>query len=174
VRRSLREELAAQLDCRPYRSWSQAANSAQYRESRSDGNSIVFISSICQHFHNPIFLRKKSANNLRITIISPYLLDVHGFNTKPFLHGTVRHLLTMSFRKIRPSFGDRSASTSNPGQSTSESTGSDPRRARGEKEAPESSTSSSRRRRVPESVTRNACLNCRKARAKVSSRPLRV
>jgi len=71
----------------------------------------------------------------------------------------------MSFRKIRPSFGDSSASTSNPSQSTSESTGSDPRRARGEKEV-DSGTSSSKRRRVPESVTRNACLNCKKARAK--------
>ncbi|PMD47099.1 hypothetical protein L207DRAFT_522551 [Hyaloscypha variabilis F] len=74
----------------------------------------------------------------------------------------------MSFRKIRPSAGDSSASTSNPSQSTSESTGSDPRRVRGEKEPAESTTSSlsSKRRRVPESVTRNACLNCKKARAK--------
>ena len=75
----------------------------------------------------------------------------------------------MSFRKIRPSFGDSSASTSNPSQPTSESTGSDPRRVRAEKEAAETSNSSlsSKRRRVPESVTRNACLNCKKARAKV-------
>jgi hypothetical protein len=82
------------------------------------------------------------------------------------------HSLIMSFRKIRPSFGDSSASTSNPSQSTSESTGSDPRRARGEKEIADSSNSSlsSKRRRVPESVTRNACLNCKKARAKVSIR----
>jgi len=72
----------------------------------------------------------------------------------------------MSFRKIRPSFGDSSASTSNPSQSTSESTGSDPRRARTGKEVDDSSTTSSKRRRVPESVTRNACLNCKKARAK--------
>ena len=77
----------------------------------------------------------------------------------------------MSFRKIRPSFGDSSTSTSNPSQSTSESTGSDPRRARGEKEV-DSGTSSSKRRRVPESVTRNACLNCKKARAKVYTRLL--
>lgn len=74
----------------------------------------------------------------------------------------------MSFRNIRPSFGESSASASNPSQSASESTGSDPRRPRGEKETPETSTSSSKRRRVPESVTRNACLNCKKARAKVS------
>jgi len=67
----------------------------------------------------------------------------------------------MSFRKIRPSFGD---SSSTPGPSTSESTGSDPRKARGEKEQ---ENSSGKRRRVPESVTRNACVNCKKARAKV-------
>ncbi|KAF8861070.1 hypothetical protein BDZ45DRAFT_286779 [Acephala macrosclerotiorum] len=75
----------------------------------------------------------------------------------------------MSFRKIRPSFGDQSsASTSSQGgQATPESssTGSDPRRIRGEKEIAEGN-SSSKRRRVPESVTRNACLNCKKARAK--------
>ncbi|PVH73256.1 hypothetical protein DL98DRAFT_431669 [Cadophora sp. DSE1049] len=72
-----------------------------------------------------------------------------------------------NFRKIRPSFGESSASASIPSQSTSESTGSDPRRPRGDKDAPaESSSSSSKRRRVPESVTRNACLNCKKARAK--------
>ncbi|KUJ10509.1 uncharacterized protein LY89DRAFT_596406 [Mollisia scopiformis] len=74
----------------------------------------------------------------------------------------------MSFRKIRPSFGESSASTSSPSQATPESssTGSDPRRARGEKEIAENSNSASKRRRVPESVTRNACLNCKKARAK--------
>ncbi|KAJ5052033.1 uncharacterized protein L3040_001793 [Drepanopeziza brunnea f. sp. 'multigermtubi'] len=72
-----------------------------------------------------------------------------------------------NFRKIRPSFGENSPSTGNPSQSTSESTGSDPRRPRGDKDTPDaSSTSSSKRRRVPESVTRNACLNCKKARAK--------
>ncbi|KAH6704353.1 hypothetical protein BKA61DRAFT_188076 [Leptodontidium sp. MPI-SDFR-AT-0119] len=72
-----------------------------------------------------------------------------------------------NFRKIRHSFGESSASASNPSQSTSESTGSDPRRPRGGKDSPaESSASSSKRRRLPESVTRNACLNCKKARAK--------
>ncbi|EKD15425.1 hypothetical protein MBM_06641 [Drepanopeziza brunnea f. sp. 'multigermtubi' MB_m1] len=72
-----------------------------------------------------------------------------------------------NFRKIRPSFGENSPSTGNPSQSTSESTGSDPRRPRGDKDTPDaSSSSSSKRRRVPESVTRNACLNCKKARAK--------
>lgn len=75
--------------------------------------------------------------------------------------------IQMSFRKIRPS-GEGSASTSNPSQSTPETTGSDPRHPRAnEKDTPESS-SSSKRRRVPESVTRNACLNCKMARAKVS------
>lgn len=76
----------------------------------------------------------------------------------------------MSFRKIRPSsFGESSASTSNP---TSESTGSDPRRIRSEKEIDHSSntTASSKRRRVPESVTRNACVNCKKARAKCDAK----
>ncbi|KAN0098964.1 hypothetical protein V8E51_014627 [Hyaloscypha variabilis] len=71
----------------------------------------------------------------------------------------------MSSRKIRPLFRDDSTSANSP-QSTPERTRSDPRRARGEKEDPESSTSFPRRRRVPESVTRNACLNCKKARAK--------
>jgi hypothetical protein len=76
--------------------------------------------------------------------------------------------MSANFRKIRPSFGDSSASASTPSQSTSESTGSDPRRNRGEKETAEASSASSKRRRVPESVTRNACLSCKKARAKVS------
>lgn len=76
----------------------------------------------------------------------------------------------MAFRKIRPSFGDSSASISTPSQSTSESTGSDLRRNRGDKEG-ESVPSTSKRRRVPDSVTRNACLNCKKARAKVCGCP---
>ena len=76
----------------------------------------------------------------------------------------------MSFRKIRPSSGDNSGSTSNPSQSTSESTGSDPRRVRSEKEVDAGGTTTIKRRRVPDSVTRNACLNCKKARAKVSCR----
>jgi len=76
--------------------------------------------------------------------------------------------MSANFRVIRPSSGgENSASASIPSQSTSESTGSDARRPRGGKETPaESSSSSSKRRRVPESVTRNACLNCKKARAK--------
>ena len=67
----------------------------------------------------------------------------------------------MAFRKIRPSVGESSTSISNP-ISTSESTGSDPRRGRGERDS-----ENPKRRKVPESITRNACLNCKKARAKV-------
>ena len=75
-----------------------------------------------------------------------------------------------NFRKIKPSSGESSASASNPSHSTSESTGSDPRRPRADKDIPaESSSSSSKHRRVPGSVTRNACLNCKKARTKVST-----
>ncbi|KAH8656216.1 hypothetical protein BGZ60DRAFT_385086 [Tricladium varicosporioides] len=71
----------------------------------------------------------------------------------------------MSFRKIRPTF-DGGASTSTPNQSTPKGiTGTDPRRQRGDKEG-EGTNSTSKRRRVPDSVTRNACLNCKKARAK--------
>lgn len=73
----------------------------------------------------------------------------------------------MSFREIRPSFGESSASISNPSNSTSESTGSGPPKARSGKVIESSSSNSSKRRRVPESVTRNACVNCKKARAKV-------
>jgi hypothetical protein len=75
----------------------------------------------------------------------------------------------MSFRNIQPASGDGSASGSNPGQSTSENTGADPRRNRDDREGGEGSSSTSKRRRVPEHVTRNACLNCKKARAKVSN-----
>jgi hypothetical protein len=92
----------------------------------------------------------------------------------------------MSFRKIRPSNFADSASPSTPSQSTttSEGTGNDPRHLRragtdidteGVSTAattivPPSSSQSNKRRRVPDSVTRNACLNCKKARAKVCSR----
>ncbi|KAH7379045.1 hypothetical protein BKA64DRAFT_631850 [Cadophora sp. MPI-SDFR-AT-0126] len=71
----------------------------------------------------------------------------------------------MSFRKIRPSLGDNSASTSDPYQSPSESMGSGQRR-NCEKEAAENSTRPFKRRRAPGSVTQNACLGCKKARAK--------
>lgn len=74
-----------------------------------------------------------------------------------------------SFRKIRPSFGDSSTPTNTP--NTSESTGSDLRYTHGEKEVEGSTNSSSKRRRIPESVTRNACVPCKKARAKVSALP---
>merc|ERR1712093_543171 len=76
-----------------------------------------------------------------------------------------------NFRKIKSSYREphreSCASASNPSQSTSESTGSDPRRPCVDKDIPaESSSSSSKHRRVPGSVTRNACLNCKKARTK--------
>lgn len=62
----------------------------------------------------------------------------------------------MSFRNIRPS-------TQGLSNSTSESTSSDAaKKIQGES----SSSSASKRRRVPDSVTRNACVNCKKARAK--------
>ncbi|KAG4411109.1 hypothetical protein IFR04_015755 [Cadophora malorum] len=70
------------------------------------------------------------------------------------------------FCKIRPSFGESSTSASNPRQSTSENTGSDPRHPRGKDTPAQSSGSLSKRRRAPELVTQNACLNCKKARAK--------
>jgi len=70
--------------------------------------------------------------------------------------------MSSDFRKIYPSFGQSSASGSNPSQTTSES-----RRSRGDKETPaETSASSPTRRRVLESVTRNACVKCQKARTK--------
>ena len=79
-----------------------------------------------------------------------------------------------NFRKIKPCYRDpykeSSASASRPSQSASESTEPDPRRPRVDKDIPaESGSSSPKRRRVPESVTRNACLNCKKARTKVST-----
>ncbi|RFU26362.1 hypothetical protein B7463_g9968, partial [Scytalidium lignicola] len=71
----------------------------------------------------------------------------------------------MSFRKLRPSIGENSSSSGNPSVSTSDSTSAGPRRNRGEREV-EGHGVNSKRRRVPDSVTRNACLNCKKARAK--------
>ncbi|KAG0649396.1 Nitrogen assimilation transcription factor nirA [Hyphodiscus hymeniophilus] len=73
-----------------------------------------------------------------------------------------------AFRKIRSQGqGESSGSTSNPNnQSTPESTtGSDPRLARGESSAA-TTGSTSKRRRVPDTVTRNACQLCKKARSK--------
>ncbi|CZT03624.1 related to nitrate assimilation regulatory protein nirA [Rhynchosporium graminicola] len=69
-----------------------------------------------------------------------------------------------NFRNIRPSFEESSASTSNPNSSTPETTGSDPRRPLDKDKEPDGNAS--KRRRVPEQVTRNACVNCKKARAK--------
>jgi hypothetical protein len=81
-------------------------------------------------------------------------------------------MIKISLRNIRPASGDGSASGSNPPpSSTSENTGTDPRRNRDDNRegGGEGNSTASKRRRVPESVTRNACLNCKKARAKVRS-----
>ncbi|KAG9243582.1 hypothetical protein BJ878DRAFT_112552 [Calycina marina] len=82
----------------------------------------------------------------------------------------------MTFRKICPSLDEDSAELTSPSLSTPEPTLSDPCRvqngnvtdAAGANSLSNSNTS--KRRRVPESVTRNACLNCRKARAKCDGR----
>jgi hypothetical protein len=130
--------------------------------------SVSYIDDpVCRQTHKRLFLHNEPPN-LGTSTNGNKLGIVYGFIATQFLYRKAVKVSIMSFRKIRPSFGDSSASTSNPSQSTSESTGSDPRRARGEKEL-DSGTSSSKRRRVPESVTRNACLNCKKARAKVYS-----
>ncbi|XMA13649.1 hypothetical protein WAI453_006440 [Rhynchosporium graminicola] len=71
------------------------------------------------------------------------------------------------FRRIKPSCGQTSAAASDPSQSTFEGTGSDGRRPRTDKDIPaQSSSPSSKRRKVPDSVTPNACLHCKKARTK--------
>ncbi|OBT66212.1 hypothetical protein VE03_04312 [Pseudogymnoascus sp. 23342-1-I1] len=71
-----------------------------------------------------------------------------------------------TFRTIRPSVADSSASASNPSQPASESTSSDPHpKHRTDKER-DPGPLVAKRRRVPESITRNACVNCKKARAK--------
>lgn len=123
-----------------------------------------------QQFQSSIFHSKYTAKQKR-DVRSARYITVRGLSNNPISDSLSYYLLTISanFRKIRPSFGNSGASASTPSQSTSESTGSDPRRNRGEKEIAKSSSTSSRRRRVPESVTRNACLNCKKARAKVST-----
>ncbi|KFZ23093.1 hypothetical protein V502_02425, partial [Pseudogymnoascus sp. VKM F-4520 (FW-2644)] len=77
-----------------------------------------------------------------------------------------------SLRTIRPSVADSSASTSNPRarpgprRPTIESTSSDPRLKHHDGKGRDLAPLLSKRRRVPESITRNACLNCKKARAK--------
>jgi hypothetical protein len=73
----------------------------------------------------------------------------------------------MSFREIRPSLGEGSASTNgSQSLSISESTGSDLHQARAGRKT-DSNRTTSKRRRVPDTVTKNACLGCKKARAKV-------
>ncbi|KAL5348286.1 hypothetical protein ACLOAV_006768 [Pseudogymnoascus australis] len=72
----------------------------------------------------------------------------------------------IALRTIRPSVADSSASASNPSQSTSESTSSDPRLKHRADKGRDLGPLVSKRRRVPVSITRNACVNCKKARAK--------
>ncbi|KFY50135.1 hypothetical protein V495_00342 [Pseudogymnoascus sp. VKM F-4514 (FW-929)] len=62
----------------------------------------------------------------------------------------------VSLRTIRPLVGD----------SSGESTSSDPRLMHNDDKGREPARLPSKRRRVPESITRNACLNCKKGRAK--------
>ncbi|KFY50120.1 hypothetical protein V495_00346 [Pseudogymnoascus sp. VKM F-4514 (FW-929)] len=75
-------------------------------------------------------------------------------------------LENVPLRTIRPLVGDSSASASNPSQPTIESTSSDPRLMHHDDQGREPARLPSKRRRVPESITRNACLNCKKGRAK--------
>ncbi|KAH8600154.1 hypothetical protein B0O99DRAFT_611851, partial [Bisporella sp. PMI_857] len=71
---------------------------------------------------------------------------------------------------FRPSFGDKSRSASNQSYqpSSGSASGSNPRRVCNKTRA-EPNCISIKRRRVPDSITRNACLKCKKARAKVST-----
>ncbi|KFY04044.1 hypothetical protein V490_00014 [Pseudogymnoascus sp. VKM F-3557] len=75
-------------------------------------------------------------------------------------------LENVSLRTIRPLVGDSSASASDPSQPTIESTSSDHRLIHYDDKGREPARLPSKRRRVPESITRNACLNCKKGRAK--------
>ncbi|OBT93674.1 hypothetical protein VE01_08019 [Pseudogymnoascus verrucosus] len=78
-----------------------------------------------------------------------------------------RDLEKVALRTIRPSVADStSASASNPSQSTPESTSSDPRLKHHTDKGRDPGPLPSKRRRVPVSITRNACVNCKKARAK--------
>ncbi|KFZ22977.1 hypothetical protein V502_02544, partial [Pseudogymnoascus sp. VKM F-4520 (FW-2644)] len=72
----------------------------------------------------------------------------------------------VSLQTIGPSVADSSASASNPSRPTIESTSSDPRLKHHDGKGRDLAPLLSKRRRVPESITRNACLNCKKARAK--------
>ncbi|KAL3418448.1 Nitrogen assimilation transcription factor nit-4-like protein 2 [Phlyctema vagabunda] len=106
--------------------------------------------------------------------MSPRYLFIYGAAGRLYCHLLIRPVqviakyLAMSFRKIRAAFRDGSKSGSNPTQSISESSGFNPRQVRdgGISKDNERSQISSKRRRAPDSVTRNACLKCKKARAK--------
>lgn len=78
----------------------------------------------------------------------------------------------MALRNIRPSFLEGKSGSAAPSQSSSEAAGSDPRYPalsadNRDVKTKDSTPSISKRRRVPDSITRNACMNCKKARAKV-------
>ncbi|KFY07189.1 hypothetical protein V492_07369 [Pseudogymnoascus sp. VKM F-4246] len=78
----------------------------------------------------------------------------------------LKDLEKVTLRTIRPSVTDSSASASNPSQSTSESTSSDTRLKHRADKGRDQGPLLSKRRRVPVNITRNACVNCKKARAK--------
>ncbi|KFZ03336.1 hypothetical protein V502_11034 [Pseudogymnoascus sp. VKM F-4520 (FW-2644)] len=78
----------------------------------------------------------------------------------------LKDLEKVTLRTIRPSVADSSASASNPSQSASESTSSDPRLKHRTDKGRDQGPLLSKRRRVPVNITRNACVNCKKARAK--------
>ncbi|KAL5346647.1 hypothetical protein ACLOAV_008354 [Pseudogymnoascus australis] len=77
-----------------------------------------------------------------------------------------RNMEKFSLRPIIPSSADNST-LSNPSQSTSESTSWNLRQKHRNDNAGGLSTSHSNRQSVFKSATKNACLNCKKARAKV-------
>ncbi|KAG9238959.1 hypothetical protein BJ875DRAFT_366647 [Amylocarpus encephaloides] len=74
----------------------------------------------------------------------------------------------MSFRKIRPLSGEWSADAllASTAPSTTHHSGYQVHNPLNNKDGGDGGGSTSKRRRVPDSVTRNACLNCKKARAK--------
>jgi hypothetical protein len=108
---------------------------------------------------------------------SPYSRYVYRTYTPPYssistwleLRSSSRHQDTDNvIRAIRPS-------TNNPMNQSSDFTSSDqtaPPRA--EDSTSGSNNTASKRRRVPGSVTRNACINCKKARAEVSQHIIRI
>lgn len=87
----------------------------------------------------------------------------------------------MSYRSLKPQRdGDSSTSTSGPsGPVTTESSGSgpnllSPNETRVEGTESDIHAKQPKRRKVPETVTRNACSNCKRARAKVWTPPFRA